>query len=159
MPPPQRHTQCQSKAETLLMERLKARGDYQSVPCCCVVPLSRAQRCSLPFGYVAQGNLTAVACLAHFCSLFEYACFLVPLEIQTATECFSYQGCALKQDPSVCNAVTHLLTAGGCIIPINCSTKSSWCYPQIHFSLSATLRGRSHIWHYWPLVTFLSFLY
>ena len=111
----------------------------------CAVPLSRAQRRSLPLGCVTQGNPPAVALLAHFCSLFEYACFLVPVEIQTATECISYQGCVQKQDPSVSSAVTHLLTAGSCISPINCSTKSSWCYPQTHFSLSATLLSKADL--------------
>lgn len=67
-----------------------------------------------------------------FLQFFEYACVLVPLEIQTAADCFSYRGCAQKQKLSVSNAVTHLLTAGSCIILINCSTKSSWCYTQIH---------------------------
>lgn len=50
-----------------------------------------------------------------------------------------------KQDPSFPYTVTHLLAAGGCIIPINCSTKSSWCYRQIHFSLSATLLSKSDL--------------
>lgn len=127
------------------MERLKARGDYQRLPFCCTVPLRRAKRYSLPLRRVAQGNRPTVALLAHFCSLFEYACFLVPLEIQTAPECFSYQGCAQKQDPSVSNAITLLLTAGGGIIPMNCSTKSSWCYPQIHFSLSAALLSKTDL--------------
>lgn len=73
MSSPQRHTQCQgkgrSKVETLLMERLKAGGDYQSLPFCFTVPLNRAQGHLLPVECVVQGDYPAVAPLAHFCSL------------------------------------------------------------------------------------------
>lgn len=77
--------------------------------------------------------------LCSFLQFFEYACVLLSLEMQTAAKYFAYQGCAQKQKLPVSNAVTHFLTAGGCIILINCSTKSSRCYPQIQFNISATL--------------------
>lgn len=97
-------------------------------------------------------SLSDVQCKVNFCrtpfsflQFFEYACVLAPLEIQTGTECFAYQGCAQKQKLSVSNAVTHFLTARDCIILINGSTKSSWSYSQIDLNLPATLLSKADL--------------
>lgn len=73
------------------------------------------------------------------------ACFHVPLEIQAAAGRLSYRSCAQKQDPSVCNVVPPATYIWGCLIPVSCSTKSSWSYPRVRFGLPAALLSEADL--------------